>query len=334
LSVLCKTARRARGTLRSIGKTHETMPPPSPRVALITGATGGLGLQVAKNLARKGLHVVLVGREGEGEARRLTKAKDEVAGASAIPCDFSSLADVRRAAAVALEKHRKLDFVLLNAAVWPSAAAPASSTQQHQQALTVNHLSQFLLVRLLLPALRRADSGARCVFVSSELHKNTSPLPPTPGALFGEATASTGPSPRRSVYACTKLLNIWSARELQRREPPTSRVRFAAVSPGFVPSTGLSRNAAGSGVAAWAFRTLAPWLPFAVSLDEGARRLESALLLGDAAAEEAGGAAAVYYTKGEPTAPSAAAMDDRAAAEAWRLTEDRLGKEVLAPLQE
>lgn len=325
---------------------------------VITGATGGLGLQVAKNLAKRGgFELVLIGREGEGSANRLTKARDEVERSSgsaavvvsAVPCDFGSLADVRRAASAVATKHKKIDALLLNAAVWGKGGA-ASAQQEAgdaaEHALTVNHLSQFLLARLLLPALRESRQGGRCVFVSSELHRNTSPLPATPSALFerggrgeGEgaaAAAASSPSsspPPRAIYASTKLLNIWSAREMQRREPPASTVRFSAASPGFVPNTGLSRNAAGSGVAAWAFRALAPWLPFAVSLDEGARRLEAALL-GGGEEEEApqGGGGALYYTKGAPSEPSAAAADDAMAAEAWRMTEERLGAELLAPL--
>jgi NAD(P)-dependent dehydrogenase (short-subunit alcohol dehydrogenase family) len=347
--------------------------PTMPR-ALITGATGGIGLQVARNLSDKGWSLLLVGREGtEG---KLTRAKEQVQASSsssrnhadvqAIPCDFASLEQVRQAAASALQSSGgSLDAVLLNAAVWPATVGgPATAvrvgggnsnqatatTMMIDQTLVVNHLSQLLLARLLLPALRRSSSGGRCVFVSSELHRSPAPLLPLPPATPTTPTPSTTlaallseplppATPPRAAYAFSKLCNVWMAREMQRRElsaRPASRVRFASASPGFVPATGLSRAAAGTSVAAWVFRTLAPFLPFAVSVQEGARRLELALTLsvGEGEGREAGGPA-LYYSKAAAVDPSAAAMDDAAAAEAWRLSEEAIGGDegpLLAPL--
>jgi NAD(P)-dependent dehydrogenase (short-subunit alcohol dehydrogenase family) len=323
--------------------------------ALITGATGGIGLQVAKNLSAKGWSLLLVGREGADN--RLSRARQEVSSSSsssspvdvqAIPCDFASLEQVRRAAQATLDTlgSAPLDAVLLNAAVWPASVgatvevggggnAANGNTRRLERTLVVNHLSQLLLARLLLPALRRSSSGGRCVFVSSELHRSPAPLLPpattaTTTLLTALLTQPLPPStPPRAAYGFSKLCNVWMAREMQRREladPPSSRVRFAAATPGFVPATGLSTQAAGSGAAGWLFRTIAPWMPGAVSVQEGARRLELALVgpPEEAQDEGAAGRSALYYSKGTAVEPSAAAMDDAAAAEAWRLSEELL----------
>ena len=107
-------ARRAMGLLDPVDRDM------SGRVCVITGATGGLGLEAAGQLAALGAAVVLVGRSEE----RLAAAHDAVAGRAAagarvetVVIDLSSLESVRNGAGVILEFHPEIHALVNNAGV-------------------------------------------------------------------------------------------------------------------------------------------------------------------------------------------------------------------------
>jgi NAD(P)-dependent dehydrogenase (short-subunit alcohol dehydrogenase family) len=138
---------------------------------LITGATDGLGLRLAIELARRGHTILAHGRSPE----RLDKALEEIraanpgAGPEAAPrgylADFASLAAVRSMAAEVLERERHLDVLVNNAGI---GGGPGRQESQdgYELRFQVNYLAHFALTRLLLPLLR-ASAPARIVHVSS-----------------------------------------------------------------------------------------------------------------------------------------------------------------------
>jgi NAD(P)-dependent dehydrogenase (short-subunit alcohol dehydrogenase family) len=140
------------------------------RVALVTGATDGLGLGVARRLAREGFEVHIHGRNPE----KLAAAARTVAGESEGSvhthlADLSSLEQVQRLADEVEADVDRLDVLVNNAGI--GSGRPESTTRQesadgYELRFAVNYLAGFLLTLRLLPLLRRS-APARIVNVAS-----------------------------------------------------------------------------------------------------------------------------------------------------------------------
>ncbi|WP_420393341.1 SDR family NAD(P)-dependent oxidoreductase [Acuticoccus sp.] len=159
----------------------------SGRLAVVTGATRGIGEAVALELAQHGVHVIAVGRKVEA-----LEALDDgirAAGGSAtlVPLDVTDGPGVDRLGGSIDERWGKLDILVGNAGVLgriaPLAHVPA---QVWQQAVDVNLSANWRLIRTLDPLLRRSDAG-RAVFVTSgaatELRPNWGPYGVSKAAL-------------------------------------------------------------------------------------------------------------------------------------------------------
>jgi NAD(P)-dependent dehydrogenase (short-subunit alcohol dehydrogenase family) len=138
------------------------------RVALVTGATNGVGRIVAKRLGRDGWYVVAHGRDAaRGES--LVSAIEEIGGRAAFyQADLSSLRSVRSFAENVGGEFTQLHLLINNAGIGYGAlgAGRESSADGHELRLAVNYLAPFLLTRLLLPNLIAA-APARIVNLSS-----------------------------------------------------------------------------------------------------------------------------------------------------------------------
>jgi NAD(P)-dependent dehydrogenase (short-subunit alcohol dehydrogenase family) len=139
---------------------------PSEAVILVTGATDGLGKQVALELAGRGATVLLHGRNrGRLEATREEIGR-ETGDERPRPylADLSSLGEVRALAGRILSDHDRLDVLVNNAGI--IVPERAESEDGYELTFAVNYLSHFLLTSLLLPLLRDA-APARIVNVAS-----------------------------------------------------------------------------------------------------------------------------------------------------------------------
>jgi NAD(P)-dependent dehydrogenase (short-subunit alcohol dehydrogenase family) len=201
------------------------------KVCLITGASSGIGKSTALGLARMGATVVMVGRDRE----RIKKARVEVVretGNDRVEtalCDLSRQAEVRRLAAEFKAGHDRLDVLVNNAAVVPTARTLTADGIEMQFA--VNHLAYFLLTSLLLDALEAA-APSRIVNVSSGMHGRA--------ALDDENLQGEKSYKPMAQYALTKLLNIYFTYELARRLEGTG-ITVNCLSPGFI-ATSLARD--------------------------------------------------------------------------------------------
>lgn len=148
----------------------------SSRTVLVTGATSGIGLETARQLAERGATVLLHGRTAE-EARA---AADRLVATAAIDAsrlctygaDFARLDDVETLAREVVTEHPRLHMLVNNAGI----AAPERHTvtaDGNEIAFQVNFLAHYLLTCLLEPALT-SDPGGRVVNVSSALHRTAS----------------------------------------------------------------------------------------------------------------------------------------------------------------
>jgi NAD(P)-dependent dehydrogenase (short-subunit alcohol dehydrogenase family) len=193
-------------------------------VALVTGATNGIGLVTAERLAAMGAFVAIAGRRPE----RLAAAAARVTDAGGRPpetllADFTRLADVRRLARDFLSRHEALDILVNNAGLINGRRE--ITPDGNEVTFQVDHLAHFLLTHELLPALLAARA-ARVVTVSSAAHEYAG------GIDLGDLTGSRHYRPF-AAYAQAKLANVLFAFELARRLGGTG-VTSNAVHPGSV----------------------------------------------------------------------------------------------------
>ena len=184
------------------------------RIVLVTGATSGIGLETARQLAAMGARLVLGIRDpvrGADVARRIQQEGGE---AEVLPIDLASFASVRDAAARFAATHDRLDVLVNNAGI----ALPRRevSIDGHELTWQTNFLSHVLLTRLLLPSLSRG-SKPRVVSVSSEGHR-------TGRIDWDNLELERGYGGFRA-YANTKLAQILFTRELARRRAGRLRQR-------------------------------------------------------------------------------------------------------------
>ncbi|MBC7897410.1 MAG: SDR family NAD(P)-dependent oxidoreductase [Cytophagaceae bacterium] len=142
-------------------------PTSGQKVVLITGATSGLGREVAVRLAAGGAHVIAHGRDtsrGREVVDEITKAGK--GSARFYAADLSSNADIRRFATAILADYQRLDVLVNNAGIGTVPAEREVTKEGIESRMQVNYLSGVLLTRLLLPRLL-SSAPSRVVNVSS-----------------------------------------------------------------------------------------------------------------------------------------------------------------------
>ncbi len=189
--------------------TTADIPDLSGRVAVVTGANGGLGLETAKALAVAGAHVVMAARD-QSKARGALKAIEELdpkGSMEVCELDLGSLDSVEAFAAETLRHHPEIDILVNNAGLM---ALPERRTADgFEMQLGVNHLGHFALMARLLPALLAAPDS-RVVTVTSAAHHLGRRIDPANPNLEG----NYGPW---KAYCQSKLANFHFALGLHRR---------------------------------------------------------------------------------------------------------------------
>lgn len=214
--------------------TISDIPDQTGKVAVITGANTGLGLETARALAGKGAKVVLAVRNTtKGEAALRSILKDHPTAAVSIQAiDLSSLESVRTAAAELRSSHERIDLLINNAGVMYTEWQTTEDGFEFQ--MGVNHLGHFALTSLLIDRMTSVE-GSRVVNVASVAHKIKSSLDP-------ETMMSDEKYDRVAAYGRSKLANLLFTYELQRRlEAAGAATATLAAHPG-VSATELGRN--------------------------------------------------------------------------------------------
>ena len=290
------------------------------RVALVTGGTSGLGAETARALADRGASVAVVGRDRErGQAVAADLAARTDGTAEFYRADLASQATVRRLAAEFRERHDRLDVLVNNAGVF--RAERTVTDDGVESTFAINHLAPYLLTHdlcdLLVESVETAERAAgderlspRVVTVSSGLHAR--------GTLdFANLQGERGYDGMRA-YARSKLANVLFTDELADRLAGTGVAALAA-DPGFVPGTGLTRDASlRNRLLLGAFARLP--LPFTKGLEEGAATLVRAAA--DPALADVAGA---YLSDGEVTESAAASRDGAARKRLWDVSAGLVG---------
>jgi NAD(P)-dependent dehydrogenase (short-subunit alcohol dehydrogenase family) len=268
------------------------MAPPEQRTILVTGATDGLGRELAYELAREGSTVLVHGRSRERIQETIAEISERTGSARLEPllADLSSLAQVRDLAETVVGRDGGLDALVNNAGTGLNERA--TSADGYELTFAVNYLAPFLLTNMLLPVLARAGA-ARIVNVASI---GQAPLD------FDDVMLERDYSMSRA-YSQSKLAQISFTFELAerlRRDGPVG-VSVNALHPATLMPTKLVRETYGR------------------TIDTLAKGVEATLrLVVDPALEDVSG---VYFNGLEPATADPQAYDADARRRLWELSE-------------
>lgn len=276
------------------------------RVAVVTGASSGIGKAAAKALAARGWHVIAHGRD----PGRTAEAEAEIRGAAAqggrvsmIRGDLALLSDTAR---LAEEIHRlsaKVHALLNNAG---GVCSELTMTPEGNEATFAgNHLGHFLLTQRLMPLLRAAASArepgtVRVLAVSSSGHEYC------PGIDWNDLQQTRQWESMKS-YCLAKLCNVLFTRELAKR----------------VQEDGIVANAMHPGVVAsnFASHTSSQVQSYLATLPSVSPEAGADTLIWLATAPEAGRVTGGYFHDRAQVSPAPPARDDAAAARLWTESE-------------
>jgi NAD(P)-dependent dehydrogenase (short-subunit alcohol dehydrogenase family) len=169
--------------------------PLTNRIALVTGASRGIGYAVARALAKQGAHIIAVARTQGG----LEELDDEVrkggGSATLVPLSLTDFDGIARLGAALHDRHGKLDILVGNAGIaGPSSPLGHIEMKPWNEVLSINLSANFQLIRCMEPLLRKSDAG-RAVFITS--------------AAAAKASAYLGPY-AASKAALETLARVWA----------------------------------------------------------------------------------------------------------------------------
>ena len=267
------------------------------KIALVTGANAGIGLEACVKIAKAGATLYMVARDAKRGAAAVEQVKRRSGNqqVSLLLCDFASQKSIRAHAAEVLAKLPRLDLLVNNAGL-------VSDTRQvtedgFERTFAVNHLGYFLLTNLLLDRIVQS-APARIVNVASAAHFH--------GDMdFENLQYEKGGYFVMRSYARSKLGNVLFTAELARRLEG-KRVTVNSLHPGAV-ATEIWNNAP------WYAKPLIPIARlFMLSVEEGGDRIVQLAM--DPALE---GLTGGYYQRRKLTKTATLARDEALAKRLW-----------------
>lgn len=299
--------------------TEHHVPNLAGRRAVVTGASGGLGFEVARILAGAGAQVVLANRDVRKGAVAISRIRtwDSEARVSSRELDLASLDSIAAFSASLVADGQPIDLLVNNAGVMAPPIRKTTADGFELQFGT-NHLGHFALTGRLLPLLATAPAP-RVITVSSGV------------ARFGRIDFDDLQSERsyapNKAYAQSKLANLLFSRELQRRSDANGwNLLSAAAHPGHA-RTDLIAN--GAGPLKGAMAVLVRVLEAVASHDaaSGALSIVLAATGPDVRGRDYFGPSRMFQQKGPPArvALPANATDDLVAGRLWEASEELTG---------
>jgi NAD(P)-dependent dehydrogenase (short-subunit alcohol dehydrogenase family) len=169
--------------------------PLASRIALVTGASRGMGYATARALAKAGAHVVAVARTQAGLEELDDDIRNDGGSATLVPLNLTDLDGIARLGAALHERHGKLDILVGNAGVaGPSSPLGHIELKPWNEVMAINVTANFQLIRCMEPLLKQSDAG-RAVFITA--------------ADAGKASAYRGPF-AVSKAALETLVRAWA----------------------------------------------------------------------------------------------------------------------------
>jgi NAD(P)-dependent dehydrogenase (short-subunit alcohol dehydrogenase family) len=184
------------------------------KVAIVTGASSGLGVDFADGLAEAGADVVISARRVD----RLEQTREHVERHGrrcvAVPCDVSSPEDCTRVVQTAVDELGHVDVLVNNAGIGTAVPATRETPEQFEQVIDVNLNGSYWMAQA---CGRVMPSGSSIVNIGSVLGSTTAGLP-------------------QAAYAASKAAIIGLTRDLAQQWTGRKGIRVNALAPGFFPS--------------------------------------------------------------------------------------------------
>jgi NAD(P)-dependent dehydrogenase (short-subunit alcohol dehydrogenase family) len=274
---------------------------------MVSGATSGIGAATARELARLGATVIVLGRDRRRCARQVEIIRRETGSrVEALVADLSSQRQIRQLAEDFRSKFQRLDVLVNNAASY--FMRRQLSIDGLEMTFALNHLAPFLLTSLLLDRLE-ASSSARVLNVCSNAH--------TQGEIDFQDLQCERRYDRLQAYSTSKLANLLFTYELARRLKG-SRVTANALDPGAVATNLGSDNGWLRGWLRVKLRNLLK--RHLIRPEEGAK---ASIYL--AVSPEVEGVTGRYFFRCKEVPSSIASHDHNAAERLWRISEKLTG---------
>lgn len=277
----------------------------TPRIAVVTGATSGIGLELVRGLASAGWRVIGVARNPE-RGRRMTeilRAQTGNPSISFVTADLSLMKEAAKAGAQIVREHPHIDLLINNAgAIYDRRQETAEG---HERTFALNHLGYAAFTQAMRPALE-ATAQARVVNVASAAHFGVK-------LDFDDLEMSKGRFASWRQYQRSKLMTILYTRALARRLG--GNVTVNSLHPGFVATRFGSDNSR-----LWRF-IMKLMMYTAIKPAESAKGVLQVAL-----SPEYKGVSGAYFDRGRPAIPSAEAQNDASAEQLWQVTENLLSK--------
>ncbi len=275
------------------------------KICLITGATAGIGLETAKGIAEKNIHIVLVGRSKEKceEAIKYVKSNNNSASLDYLLCDLSSQKSLRKLVKDFLESYNRLDILINNAGAVYSELEYSEDGIEMQFA--INHLAPFLLTNLLIDILKQS-APSRIINVSSRSHYR--------GKINFNDLYHTEKYWAMAAYEQSKLANVLFTYELDRMLEGTG-VTANTLHPGVVNTTIGNTNSKGIVSFAWRIIRL-----FGITTEQGAT---TSIYL--ATSKDVKNVSGKYFDKCTPKKSSIASYDREMGLKLWQVSEKLTG---------
>ncbi len=297
--------------------TVDDIPPQAGKLALVTGATGGIGLEAARALARAGAKVVLTGRSAEKGQRALERIRSELphADISFESLELSQLGTVKDFADGFGSRHSHLDILVNNAGVMAPPVRKVTGDGLELQFGT-NYLSHFALTARLLPLLA-ASPASRVVSLGSIAARR--------GRIDFENLQSEADYRPMVAYSQSKLACIMFGFELQRRSAANGWGISSIVAHPGVARTDLIVNGMGDMSPAGLARRFLPM--FFQSAEQAALPILHAATAIEAKAGGYYGPRGLMEIRGQvgEAAPPKAALDLAVARRLWDISEKLSG---------
>lgn len=270
---------------------------------VITGANSGIGKITARELARRGAHVIIASRSADKTLPVIDEIKRETGNDKVefVALDLADLASVRRCAEELLARNIPIHGLINNAGL---AGSRGLTKDGFELTFGTNHLGHYLLTRLLLDRIK--ESGpARIVNVASDSHYRARGF--DWDALRTKTKSVTG----YPEYETSKLANVLFTKELARQLEGTNVTTYA-LHPGVV-ATNVWRRVPGP--LRWVMKK------FMITPEQGAQSTIKC-----ATAPELANESGKYYDpKGNERRPSKVASDEALAKELWRKSAEWTG---------